>query len=237
MVDVVRIGYLQQASQIGLLWANLNSTPKDNMADQNFFCKISSIQQRSLWLFNDLLGYASLSFMWSIVEVNIGITTACIPTLKPAICWAMDHLPVRSKTSSQEFLRTSRQQCGIQERGQVTGSAEMVECVLADRRHNVQSDYDTTQEGELPPFLQSGSPLDTVQGSESVFFDFVGSPRLKSLIALNTKESIRPLIIINALFFVIGFAESNLYDLTCKFKVLSHMTKLEILVTYSLYYW
>jgi fucose permease len=64
IVDVVRIYYLQQAS------ADVGSalTQMGSIGDQRDFA----------W-------YASLSLMWSAVEVNIGITCACIPTLKPLI--------------------------------------------------------------------------------------------------------------------------------------------------------
>lgn len=61
IVDVVRIYYLQQAS-------------------------IDQFQShRQLGTGNDFAYTASISFMWSAVEVNTGIICACIPTLKPLI--------------------------------------------------------------------------------------------------------------------------------------------------------
>jgi len=63
VVDVIRIYYLQQAS------VDVNGSLSDHtgtIGDQVDFA----------W-------YASLSLMWSAVEVNIGIICACIPTLKP----------------------------------------------------------------------------------------------------------------------------------------------------------
>lgn len=62
IVDVVRIYYLQQASNDFLASSLLHSTSEDDFA------------------YN-----ASLAFMWSAVEVNVGIVCACIPTLKPLI--------------------------------------------------------------------------------------------------------------------------------------------------------
>ncbi|KAH8645570.1 hypothetical protein BGZ60DRAFT_257601 [Tricladium varicosporioides] len=217
-VDVVRIAYLQQASQIGLHWGNLNDTQDNNMEDQDFF-----------W-------YASQSLMWSIVEANIGIICACIPTLKPAVSWAANHLRLRSWTwnSRQELLSTSRQQFEMEEHESTT---KWLEDTLVDGRNNRQADNRTEPEGEhLPQSLQSDIDLGAIQSPGIVFFDFVGSPSLESIIDLSTKQSIRPLIIINTLCFIIGFAEENLWDLTCKFKVLSKMTQLEIRVTYALYY-
>ncbi|EPE10602.1 l-fucose permease [Ophiostoma piceae UAMH 11346] len=66
VVDVVRVYYLQQA---------INTTSTGSSSDPN------SIFGEGV----DFSWNASLSFMWSAVEVNIGITCACIPTLKPLI--------------------------------------------------------------------------------------------------------------------------------------------------------
>lgn len=66
IVDVVRIYYLQQA--IIVVQPGSSSEPNAIFGDGANFA----------W-------NASLSFMWSAVEVNIGITCACIPTLKPLI--------------------------------------------------------------------------------------------------------------------------------------------------------
>lgn len=63
IVDVVRIYYLQQASTDGqTLKANTRLGTGNNFA----------------WT-------ASTAFMWSAVEVNVGIICACIPTLKPLV--------------------------------------------------------------------------------------------------------------------------------------------------------
>lgn len=64
IVDVVRIYYLQQA---------ITSISLSTSSDPN-----SQFGQTRDFSWN-----ASLSFMWSAVEVNVGITCACIPTLKP----------------------------------------------------------------------------------------------------------------------------------------------------------
>ncbi|KAL8305627.1 hypothetical protein RB600_008490 [Gaeumannomyces tritici] len=72
VVDVVRIYYLQQA---------ISYVPTTPSSDEN---AIYGGSPEFSW-------NASLSLMWSAVEVNVGITCACIPTLKPLI---MRILPV-----------------------------------------------------------------------------------------------------------------------------------------------
>ncbi|KLU92097.1 hypothetical protein MAPG_11044 [Magnaporthiopsis poae ATCC 64411] len=66
VVDVVRIYYLQQA---------ISYVPTTPSSDDN---AIYGGSPEFSW-------NASLSFMWSAVEVNVGIACACIPTLKPLI--------------------------------------------------------------------------------------------------------------------------------------------------------
>ncbi|OAA62549.1 major facilitator superfamily transporter monosaccharide [Niveomyces insectorum RCEF 264] len=66
VVDVVRIYYLQQA--INVVHTTISTDPNSIFGNSEDFS----------W-------NASLSLMWSSVEVNVGITCACIPTLKPLI--------------------------------------------------------------------------------------------------------------------------------------------------------
>lgn len=112
------------------------------------------------------------------------------------------------------------------------------EDTLVNGRRNQNSHNLTEPEGEVcSPSPQVDINFDTIPSSGIYFSDVAKSPNLESIIDLSTKQSIRPLLIINTLCFIIGFAEGNLWDLTCKFKVLSGMSQLEIRVTYALYYW
>ncbi|KAK0739922.1 major facilitator superfamily domain-containing protein [Apiosordaria backusii] len=66
IVDVVRIYYLQKAIDVTALSSSSNRN--------------AMFGQSPSFSWN-----ASLSLMWSAVEVNVGITCACVPTLKPLI--------------------------------------------------------------------------------------------------------------------------------------------------------
>ncbi|KAK4191508.1 major facilitator superfamily domain-containing protein [Podospora australis] len=86
VVDVVRIYYLQQA--IAYVPTSASSNP------------MAMFGQSSGFSWN-----ASLSLMWSAVEVNVGITCACIPTLKPLIIRILPAMlldPDGSKTMTGE---------------------------------------------------------------------------------------------------------------------------------------
>ncbi|KAJ5608302.1 hypothetical protein N7537_004921 [Penicillium hordei] len=65
VVDVVRIAFLQQAATSRSL--ELKSVHIQNIGGVDFS-----------W-------YASLSFMWSVVEVNLSIICGCVPSLKPLV--------------------------------------------------------------------------------------------------------------------------------------------------------
>jgi fucose permease len=68
IVDVVRIAYLQQASFSRLETVQSGSGGSGRDAEEADFS----------W-------YAALSYMWSAVEVHVGIICACIPTIKPLV--------------------------------------------------------------------------------------------------------------------------------------------------------
>lgn len=87
VVDVVRVYYLQQA--INTIHTGSSSDPSTIFGEGAEFA----------W-------NASLSLMWSAVEVNIGITCACIPTLKPLIIKILPAMLVDPDGSS--FTSSSR---------------------------------------------------------------------------------------------------------------------------------
>jgi fucose permease len=93
IVDVVRIYYLQQA--IGETPTGSSTSPGSRFGGEADFA----------W-------NASLSLMWSAVEVNVGIICACIPTLKPLILRllpAMLYDPDGSRTMSSTKGRSDRE--------------------------------------------------------------------------------------------------------------------------------
>ena len=75
--DVIRVYYLQQSSGVS------NNATLPLLGDEVDFA----------W-------HASVSFMWSAVEANVGIVCACIPTLKPLISRILPALIDNSRGSS-----------------------------------------------------------------------------------------------------------------------------------------
>ncbi|KAL9126856.1 MAG: hypothetical protein Q9217_004164 [Psora testacea] len=79
VVDVVRIAYLESAALAGL----------QNKADS------ASVREEG-----DFSWIASLSFMWSAVEVHVGMICACVPVVKPLVTKLFPTLLGRIKAAS-----------------------------------------------------------------------------------------------------------------------------------------
>ncbi|PTB57382.1 hypothetical protein M431DRAFT_78619 [Trichoderma harzianum CBS 226.95] len=88
VVDVVRIYYLQQA--IADVPTGITSDPTSRFGGQSDFA------------YN-----ASLALMWSAVEVNVGTTCACIPTLKPLVLRLLPSMLYNPKNKNGNGTRAS----------------------------------------------------------------------------------------------------------------------------------
>jgi fucose permease len=92
VVDVIRIVYLQDASLVRLTEMNNNrSGSNGNGTDQRNTTDVS-------W-------YASLSYMWSAVEVNVGIMCGCVPGLKPLVSRFMPYVIRDVAEQTQSTIR------------------------------------------------------------------------------------------------------------------------------------
>jgi fucose permease len=162
IVDVVRIYYLQQAS-----------------TDQ-FDAELR------LGAGTDFAWTASTAFMWSAVEVNVGIICACIPTLKPLIkrilpSMITDHS--RSGTSSDKEASFPSQIPGelINARPHRLGSSGTVDHQIPPRPSVVPSN--SGQEMAIADFLTTPSGMGLEQGTrqhsraqEMDILDFLTTP-------------------------------------------------------------
>ncbi|KAL7944690.1 major facilitator superfamily domain-containing protein [Trichoderma barbatum] len=88
VVDVVRVYYLQQA--IADVPTGITTDPTSRFGGQSDFA------------YN-----ASLALMWSAVEVNVGTTCACIPTLKPLVLRLLPSMLYNPKNNDPSPMTTS----------------------------------------------------------------------------------------------------------------------------------
>lgn len=91
VVDVVRISYLQQAQKARLTNLNRQTNGQPSAEESNFSWN------------------AAFIFMWSAIEVNVGIMCACVPGLKPLVTRFMPHIlrdSVDAATEKRESVAT-----------------------------------------------------------------------------------------------------------------------------------
>ncbi|KAF7719103.1 MFS-type L-fucose-proton symporter [Penicillium ucsense] len=224
VVDVIRIAFLQRAAISKSL--ALETIHLQNNTDADFS-----------W-------YASLSFMWSVVEVNISIICGCVPSLKPLVTRLMPKLirdtgdPSTSPRSHyavnespitvppliagpSPFTRTpeASPSTSVGSKPSQAGSRS-----LSPRRRSRQT---SDQPMDLLDFLtEPGHPIGDVETNtrtsasyppDITFFDFVNMKTPASMLKLNNRESIPPIALATLLFFLWGFAYGLLDTLNTQF--------------------
>ncbi|MCJ1310558.1 hypothetical protein MMC25_004223 [Agyrium rufum] len=229
IVDVVRISYLQQAFQVRIAEVGQeNATSSRNLEDDDFS-----------W-------YASLSFMWSAIEVHVGLICACVPSLKPL---AHRFLPsiLRDMTnpldvSCAEFSANFYSTTSPNDRHHETEPAPLTS---RSRRSsppaplNLENDMDfmeflttpeTAHTHKTPHENTMRSPTAATFGTTAsrtpslTFFDFVNVKNSKPMIKMNNVESLYPLALVTILFFLWGFAYGLLDVLNQQFQLVVHMS-------------
>ncbi|KZM25069.1 uncharacterized protein EKO05_0007577 [Ascochyta rabiei] len=243
VVDVIRIAYLQDAQRAALVAAQADRAE-------------SGTNQRNS---SDFSWFASLSFMWSTVEINLGIMCGCVPAMKPLVrrflpSWILDHT-------------TSRGNYGTH----ASDEAKIHPDIVASSRR--RSDQETPPDSPLskPPIAQpalrgNDEPLgmmdflttpgidnfpqmnrsstavtmtpttrSTRRGSMT-FFDFVNTGQKKNITLRSNRESIYPVLMVTILFFVWGFAYGLLDVLNSRFQEVAKMSDWQTVGQHSAYY-
>ncbi|KAJ5811039.1 Major facilitator superfamily domain general substrate transporter [Penicillium robsamsonii] len=230
VVDVVRIAFLQQAA-------------------------ISrSLEVKSIHIQNiggvDFSWYASLSFMWSVVEVNLSIICGCVPSLKPLVTRLVPKL-IRdtnddTSASSPHGLSVGAaggSQVAVPPPAAVPGLPESPLPLSSDNEGNerlqnqgsVSGGQSNSEPIGILDFLghPETAPQDTEGGTQThtsasyapdiTFFDFVNMKNPESMLKLNNRESIAPIALTTLLFFLWGFAYGFLDILNSQFQTIVHL--------------
>lgn len=239
-VDVVRIAYLQNASLNRFKVVQTPSSSSERTVEQN-----------------DFPWYASLSFMWSAVEVNLGIICACVPSLKPLFS---RFLPSFIRDADEELTPTG----SIDEGNLKTGSGEangstpngdMITNPAAFRKPFVK-EYSGDDSGDEMGFLnmlakpdedapypkaaRSSTRLARTNTNKSMTsasdFDFVSMGSTRNMLKLSNRESIWPIAVVTVIFFLWGFAYGLLDTLNAQFQKVVNITTGESLGLHAAYF-
>ena len=218
VVDVVRIAYLQAAFQIRLLELGRQNATSSRISEQDDFS----------W-------YASLSFMWSAIEVHVGIICACVPALKPLVSRI---LPSMLHDTNNPFDITqayhpethhgpNREATATQIPSTSTSEHE-TKAVRSEREHG-DMDMDSLTTPDTPhPLIETPTaataPSRLSRNASLTFFDFVNMKKPKPMVKMNNKESYFPNALVTVLFFLWGFAYGLLAVLNAQFQLVVKMS-------------
>ncbi|GAB7364856.1 hypothetical protein MBLNU230_g5649t1 [Neophaeotheca triangularis] len=245
VVDVVRIVYLQSASMTRLAEIQANASEGTSS---------SGTDSRNAEL-NDFTWYASLSFMWSGVEVNVGVMCACVPALKPLVSRFLPGIlrddgdftekesSVSDRNMTAEMARAQRipsVQDSLEHRSpssnvgaQDDGPMGMMDFLTTPEQHEAT---DVSQaELERTQTALTNSSRATVPQTPN-FFDFVNMKGSKSMVHMTNKESIFPITMVTVLFFIWGFEYGLLDVLNQQFQRVASMSPAQTTGIHSAYF-
>ncbi|QSZ36882.1 hypothetical protein DSL72_006765 [Monilinia vaccinii-corymbosi] len=246
IVDVVRIYYLQQAS--------------------NEFQIPTSVYLR-LGDGENFAYNASLAFMWSAVEVNVGIVCACIPTLKPLIkrilpAMIMDRGTAAaaaavaaarsSHTHSMDKFGSICSQGGARGRGSTFDLAPPQACPASaspisplSNAHPGGHREDVEEErfnavNLLPASRAVGSPplrkKSTARTPSSTYFGLVSMRVPKNMMKLRGGEAFKYCAVVTTLFCLWGFSYGLLNKLNREIAILANYTETQTVGLSSSYF-
>ena len=228
VVDVVRIAYLQSAS--------LGHLQEQQTED-------SSMSQGPRQ--GDLSWYASLSFMWSAIEVHVGIMCACVPALKPLVSRILPSMLRDVNETNGSCDRTYGS-------GRGSDGPRSDVPVEKDPRTDPGNPAMDTGPGssgndmDMLEFITTPETADTDTRSPTVasartgstaFYDFVNVNRPKSMLHMSNREAFFPLALVTILFFLWGFAYGLLSVLNSQFLLIAkHTSSSQSVGLHSAYY-
>jgi len=237
-VDVVRIAYLQSAAMTRLAEIQSQRHNGSTRHDEQ----------------TDLSWYASLSFMWSAIEVNVGIVCACVPGLKPLVSRFMPHmlrdpgdapskneslsLPVGSVTMT-EAHRVPSVPDDVRSRDFGSGSQPQ----RGDSAMGMMDFLTTPDMTEFPDMsglVRTQTALTNTSRATNPetpkFFDFVNMKGRKSMVQMTNRESIFPNAMVTILFFIWGFEYGLLDVLNQQFATVASFTPSQSTSIHSAYF-
>jgi fucose permease len=239
VVDVVRIAYLQSAQR-----ATLRAAQSEHSETGN--------EQRNT---GDFAWYSSLSFMWSAVEINVGIMCGCVPALKPLArrflpSWIIDHTSMHdasgTHTSDEPVLHPDLVDSRRRSDQLTPPLSPLAKLPPArgsgDEPMDMMEFLTTPDMNELPQLRPTNTAITyattmrTTRRQSMTFFDFVNTAKKKNITLLSVRESVYPVLMVTFLFFIWGFAYGFLDVLNSRFQEVARMSDWENVGQHSAYY-
>lgn len=247
VVDVIRIAYLQEAAISRLSVETGTGGASGGRIVES----------------TDFTWYASLSFMWSAIEVNIGLICACVPSLKPLF---LKFAPSFIKDDSDDitpmgsFDNSEKENVNL---STANTDSNVLTNPAAFRRPTIK-EYSGEDDGDYMGFLNmlSGpdddAPLEkttssfgsrksaktssrglskTATNNSTVSdFGFVKMDSNKNMLKLSNRQSLWAVAVVTIIFFMWGFARGLLDVLNGQFQRITNLSDGEALGLHGVYY-
>lgn len=260
VVDIVRISYLQGASQMRL------AEIQNNTAEPGDLRTAES---------TDSSFYLAFSFMWSAVEVAIGIIVASVPALKPLVARFLPNMlrgPGDASSAVNTFSSPNPEvhkfapaipddvhdgDLGRAPSPEEDDDTMDIHQFLSGRRRDFAqppANMTASQEEEEDPQMGMMDFLTTpdmaLERSQTMltnttrntapespnFFDFVVQKQRKCLLHMSNRESFIPFAGVTVLFFIWGFEYGLLDSLNRQFQMVADVTTSQAVGLRSAYY-
>ncbi|KAL1998463.1 hypothetical protein VTN02DRAFT_6125 [Thermoascus thermophilus] len=245
VIDVIRIAYLQSASTSRLLAFRASKSPA-----------VTSVE------YEDFSWYASLSFMWSAIEVNVGVICACVPSLKPLVARVFPRMirdtddptthesPAGPPVPSGEMSARRLPEFGLttpslDQPGSPSGTTGIAGSHSERGSSGNGTGNSSGQQGLLDLLAAPDTAARDVESTmctsdstprNATFFDFVNMRAPKSMLKMNNRESIPPIAMTTILFFLWGFAYGLLDILNTQFQAIVKLDSWDSLGLHGAYY-
>ena len=235
VVDVIRIAYLQSASVTRLQQVGSNNATNTN----------STVGEKG-----DFSWYASLSFMWSAVEVNVGILCACVPALKPLVSRILPSLLTDKDESSEKSELGLAGTIGPKMDMDMAAAHRIPSIPDSPMKKTGHVSTGDSDDMDMLDFLTTPDMVNTVtkaptattaatrgtRADSLTFFDFVNMKNPKSMVKMSSKESYFPLALVTILFFLCGSAYGLLDVLNSQFQLVAHMSTGQSIALHGAYF-
>jgi fucose permease len=228
IVDVVRIYYLQQASDL-----------VDNQITPTSTTQVGSGP--------DFYWNTSRALMWSAVEVNVGIICACIPTLKPLIKRILPSMITdRSKTGTNKTAYASELNTSDEtQRPSATTGPPNIQPLPPVQLHGDQEqemgmmDFLTTpgmDQAEVENRAARTQTRQTNATENAVYFGFIDMKVPKSMLNTRGIECFKYCTTVTILFFLWGFSYGLLNILNNQIADIAHQNRAQTISLSSAYF-
>ncbi|EME84209.1 uncharacterized protein MYCFIDRAFT_163043 [Pseudocercospora fijiensis CIRAD86] len=237
IVDVVRISYLQSAAEIRLSEMQQAISSEDPVRNAEA---------------TDSSYYLAFSFMWSAIEVTVGIMCACVPGLKPLVARFLPNMlrdpgeaPSTFGSIALPNEEVAKASCPLamqmpddvhfRDFGRNVGQEEAEEEPMGMMDFLTTPDMADFQHLDRSPTALTNTTRNT-RPETPTFFDFVDLGEKKSIVHMTARESFFPIAAVTVLFFVWGFEYGLLDVLNSQFQSVANVTSAQAVGIRSAYY-